>query len=271
MPWRKLLTGVVLSLSSAWGQGAPTPSFEVASVKLAAPCCAPGQWPDNRPGADRVNFRYVTLWYCLTYAYGVKSYQLFGPDWLKGTRYDILAKGGEGTSREQLPKMMQALLEDRFGMQVHRETREIPGLALTADTTRLKLRQSAPESGDGKGGARIGVSISSEGVQRLDISGAPMTTVINTLSALLGRPVIDRTGLTGRYDFVLEFSRNETGGMRSGGGYNEPPPLPSPPPGSDAGVSIFTAVRELGLKLDAQKFPLDVVVVDRAEKTPKEN
>lgn len=64
--------------SAAWCQSSTPLSFEAASVKMAAPCCAPGEWPPNRPGVDRVNFRYVTLWYCITYAYGRKSYQVSG-------------------------------------------------------------------------------------------------------------------------------------------------------------------------------------------------
>jgi uncharacterized protein (TIGR03435 family) len=240
-------------------------------LKPAAPCCDPGQWPNNRPGVDRINFRNVTLWYCITYAYGARSYQVDGPDWLKELRYDIVAKGIEGTRREQLPQMLQGLLTERLKLQIHHETKEIAGLALVLDKDGPKLKPSAPDSGDGQGGARIGMSATAEGVEKMDVKGAPMTTLATTLTSLLGRPVIDKTGLTGRYDFVLEFSRADGGARRSGGGYNEPPPLPPPVPGAEPGLSIYSSIRQLGLKLEAQKMPIYMVIVDSAQKTPNEN
>src|SRR6266496_4015028 len=117
MFWLKSAAGAALiAACAARGQPAPSPSFEVASVKPAANCCAPGQSHDNRRGVgiDRIEFRYATLWYCISYAYGMKSYQMSGPDWLKNARYDIVAKGPAGTVRDQLPKMMQALLAERL-------------------------------------------------------------------------------------------------------------------------------------------------------------
>jgi uncharacterized protein (TIGR03435 family) len=267
---KSILPLATLATCVALAQPAP-PVFEVASVKPAAPCCTPGQWPRNRPGDDRINFRNSTLWYCITYAYGVKSYQVSGPDWLKEIRFDIVAKGREGTRREQLPAMMQSLLLERFRMQVHHETRDIAGLALVLDKDGSKLKPAPAESGDGQGGAQVGMSVTPEGVERMEVKGGTMNTLINTLASLLGRPVIDRTGLTGRYDFVLEYSRSDAPGSRASGGYNEPPPLPPPPPGAAAGLSIYSSIRQLGLKLDAHKFPLDVVVIDRADKVPIEN
>jgi len=88
---------------------------------------------------------------------------------------------------------------------------------------------------------------------------------------LLGLPVVDKTGLAGRYDFTLEFTRSETAGPNATGGYNEPPPFPPPPAGAEPGVSIYSSIQQLGLKLVAQKLPLDVLIVDRADKTPTGN
>lgn len=256
------------AVAAAWGEPL---CFEVASVKIAAPCCAPGQWPNNRPGVDRINFRNASLWYSLTYAYGVKSYQLFGPDWLRDVRFDIVAKGREGTRREQLPEMMQNLLSERLGVRVHREKREIDGLVLMVGKDGPRLKEASAESGDGQGGAQVRMSMSADGVDRMDVKGGTMATLINTLTGLLGRPVVDQTGLGGRYDFVLEFSRGDTAGARASGGYNEPPAFPPSPPGSAPGLSIYSSIRQLGLRLDARKIPMDVVVVDRAERAPAEN
>lgn len=145
----------------------------------------------------------------------------------------------------------------------------IEGLVLDKDGP--KLEPSPPESGDGQGGAKIGMSATAEGVEKMAVKGAPMTTLANTLTSLLGRPVIDKTGLTGRYDFVLEFSRGDFGGRRTAGGYNEPPPLPPPVPGAAPGLSIYSSIRRLGLKLEAHKMPIDMLIVDSGQKTPDQN
>jgi uncharacterized protein (TIGR03435 family) len=225
----------------------------------------------SRPGIDRINFRYVTLWWSISYAYGVKSYQMSGPGWLRDVRFDIVARGREGTVRTQLPEMMQTLLAERFKLKIHRESRELPALALTVGKNGPKLTEAAAVSGDGQGGAAFGLSMTAAGVERMDVKGATMAKLASTLSGLLGLPVVDRTGLEGRYDFVLEFSRSAAAGQGTTGGYNEPPPLPSPPPTAEPGLSIFSAVQQLGLRLDSQKLPFDVIVIDHAEKLPTEN
>ena len=264
-----MIAAALLTVGAAWGQSTEALSFEVASVKQATP--DPAQ-PRRRPtvGADRIEFRNVTLWYCLSFAYGMKSYQMSGPDWLRQTRYDIVAKGPAGTRSEDLPKMMQALLAERLKVQTHQETREIPAAVLTLAKDGPKLKAAAPESGDGQGGAQVGMSASESG-ERLEVKGGTMSTLVNTLTGLLGRPVVDKTGLTGRYDFILEFSRTETAGSNATGGYNEPPPLPPPPPGAEPGLSIYTSIQQLGLRLVGQKLPLNVLVIDRADKVPIEN
>jgi len=260
-----LVPGFLLPAAwAAWCQPAQTPSFEVASVK-AAPA-RPPQWRPARPGVDRIDFQYVTLWYCISYAYGVHSYQISGPDWLKSLHYDVNAKGPAGTTREQLPEMMRTLLAERFKLRVHREPREISALALVVVQDN-RIKPSAPEIND----AQVNMSTSPEGGERIEVKGGTMTTLVNTLTGLLGRPVVDRTALKGRYDFALDFSRDQTAGSAAGGGYNEPPAFPPPMPGAEPGLSIYSSIQRLGLKLEAAKLPLDVVIVDGAEKTPVEN
>jgi uncharacterized protein (TIGR03435 family) len=216
---------------------------------------------------DRIDFRYVTLWYCLSYAYGVKSYQMSGPDWLRQERFDMAARGPSGTTREQLPKMMQKLLADRFGVQVRRENREIAGLALVVGKNGPKLTPSTLE----QDGANVNMSATSTGVERMEVKNGTMTTLVNTLTGLIGRPVVDMTGLDGRYDFALEFSRGDSSGPRASGGYNEPPSMPPPGPGAEPGLSIFSSIQQVGLKLEARKIPLDTIIVERAERVPTEN
>ena len=261
---------MLLAAGVAWGQSTAALSFEVASVKQAMSQPA-RPWPRAIAGGDRIDFHNVTLWYCISYAYGMKSYQMFGPDWLREARYEIVAKGPAGRRREDLPKMMQTLLRERFKLQAHQETREIRVLALIPGNKGPMLKEAAPESGDGEGGAQISMSASESGGERLQIDGGSVSSLANTLTGLLGSPVVDKTGLTGRYDLTLEFSRFETAGPKATGGFNEPPPLPPPPAGAEPGVSIYTSIQQLGLKLVPQKLPMTVLVIDGADKVPVEN
>jgi uncharacterized protein (TIGR03435 family) len=252
---------------AAWGQTAAPLSFEVASVKPAVPCCAPGQWREGKAGVDRIDFPNVTLRYCLAFAYGVKEYQISGPAWLGSSRFDILAKGSEGTRHEQLPDMMQALLAERFKLQVHHETKEFGVIALIVGKNGPKLKESPPPPGGGGDGAMIGMSMSGTGVGRMEVKQGNMTALANTLSRMLGSPVVDTTGLAGRYDFDLEFSPDDSRGMMTmpattGGA------LPSV---SEPVASIYSSIQQLGLKLEARKVPMDAIVVDAAEKTPTGN
>jgi uncharacterized protein (TIGR03435 family) len=269
MFWK--ISGIVAalaSLSAGWCQ-APAPlTFEVASIK---PANAPVEGHRNQPGVERLEFRYATLWYCITYAYGKKSYQVFGgPEWVKTAHYDIVAKGPAGTRRDQLPEMMQRLLAERFKLQVHRETRKLPALALIVGKNGPKLMEAEAGSGDGQGGTLVGMSATEEGSERMDVKAGSMSTLVNMLSSVLGRPVVDQTGLGGRYDFVFEFTRDEATRPTVVRGYGEPPSIPAPR-GKEPGLSIYTSIQQLGLKLDARKLPLEVIVIDQAEKTPTEN
>ena len=255
----KLSSVLCLALMAGWGQTAPPVSFEVASVKPAVP----GPWRESKAGVDRVDFASVTLRYCIAFAYRVKEYQVSGPAWLGTLRFDILAKGPDGTRHEQLADMMQVLLAERFKLQVHRETKEYNVYALSVGKGGPKLKESASEAGSG---ASFGMSSTAAGVGRLEGKGATMASLANTISRIVGSPVVDSTALSGRYDLELEFSTEESKGMRMA-----VTPGASPAPAADAGVSIFSSLQLLGLKLDAQKIPQDSIVVDHAEKTATEN
>jgi uncharacterized protein (TIGR03435 family) len=245
-------------------------SFEVASVK-PVPLNEHPAWRRPVISVERVELHNVTLWYCISYAYDTKSYQMFGPEWLRKARYDILAKSPAGARREDLPKMIQALLKERFKLQVHQESRGIPVLLLTPGKSGAHLEDAGPESGDGQGGAAVSMGVSEGGGERLVIKGGGMPTLVNTLTGLLGRPVVDQTGLTGRYNITLEFSRSETAGPDATGGFNEPPPLPPPPPGAEPGPSIYTSIQQVGLRLVGKTMPMNVLVIDSADPVPIEN
>jgi uncharacterized protein (TIGR03435 family) len=255
--------GVALLTSwVSWGQTAAPLSFEVASVKPSVP----GPWRESKAGVDRIDFPNATLRYCIAYSYGLKEYQISGPSWLGELRYDIVAKGPEGTRRDQLPDMLRVLLAERFKLQAHAETKEFSVFALVVGKSGPKLKESPPEPDGEPAGARFGMSMSHSGVGRLEAKGTTLTALTNTLTRLLGRPVVDLTTLTGRYDLELEYSAEDSNGMRmalpSGG---------SLPAASEPGVSIFGSIQQCGLRLEARKVPLKAIVVDQAEKTPTGN
>jgi uncharacterized protein (TIGR03435 family) len=260
-----LMLAAALMAGAASGQIAAPVSFDVASVKPAAPCCAPGQWRESKAGDDRIDFRYVTLRYCLAFAYQVKEYQVSGPAWLGELRYDLVAKGPEGTRREQLPQMMQTLLRARFGVEAHREKKDFSVFALLVGNNGPRLKPS-PEEPEGVEGAHFGISMNGAGVGRMEVKHADMAALANSLPRMVGRPVVNLTGLEGRYDFELEFSPEDVHGVLAApNGGDATPAAPQP------GASIFNSIQRIGLKLEAQKRPLDTIVVDRAEKTATEN
>jgi len=246
------------------GQTPPPSTFEVASIKPAAPCCAPGQWRESKAGEDRIDFRYVTLKYCMAFAYGLKEYQVSGPAWIGEVRYDIVAKGPEGTRRAQLAEMMQALLRDRLKLVAHHEPKEFSVYALVVGKGGPKLKESSKEDAALEHAA-FGMSMSATGVGRMEAKHADMTSLANTLPRLVGRPVVDLTGLAGRYDFELEFSPQDANAS-----VVQAPPA-SGPAQAEVGASIFSSILRVGLRLESQKRPLDAMVVDSGEKTPTEN
>jgi uncharacterized protein (TIGR03435 family) len=194
----------------------------------------------------------------ITYAYDVKRYQLFSvPSWadsnnLGGDRYDVSAKAeGDGTlTQEQAKVMLQNLLAERFHLRFHRDMREMPVYALVLDKNGHKLKQAAAD-------AQIMMRFSGgpKGAE-MTVTAGTMAQLVNQFSNANGvdRPVLDRTGLSGSYDFKLTWS----------------PKLGATGDDSEA-VSIFTALPEqLGLRLEPQRAPIATLVIDNAQK-PTEN
>jgi uncharacterized protein (TIGR03435 family) len=162
-------------------------------------------------------------------------------------RYDIVAKAEGPATNEQMKPMLQTLLTERFQMQVHRKKRELPVYVLLPGKSPAKVKIAAPG-----GEPRLAGSASSSFLSQ------PISRFTFMLTRRMGAPVLDMTGLTGIYDFTVDIS---------GLGFNgNPSANPNP------GPSIFTAVEEnLGLKLEARKAPIDVLVIDHVEKVPTEN
>lgn len=256
---------VLCLVCAAFGQGPLAPAFEVASVKPSPP----DRLTNTRSTYNGIDYQGATLRLCLINAYRVGSYQISGPPWLDDLRYDIVAKMAPPVDPRKVSEMLQTLLAERFKLQIHREKKDFPGYALVVGPAGPKLSKpadgavSAAEASLGQipRQSLIFSEYLRTGGMRMRGEHATLAYLASNISLRLGCPVLDLTDLPGDYNFVLEFSRDD---MRNGTGG-------MPPGEEDAAVSVFSSIQTLGLKLKPQKVPLDLIVVDHAEKVPTEN
>ena len=261
-------------------------AFEVASIKPAAPTPMGNMRIDMRTDQGMLRYVNVSLKDCIRVAYKVKEFQIDGPDWLGNERFDITAKFPEGATEDNVPEMLQALLAERFKLTLHRTPKEHNILALVPGKDGPKLKPAAvqvPDAAPGGGApARGGAPRPGMIMIEMEPTGAHMKMPAATLSNLADaisrfteRPVVDMSGIEGRYEFDLVFSPETVRGVRMMGG--PPPgagthPGAAPPEGSaEQGGTIYDAVQQYGLKLEPRKAPLDVLTIDHIEKTPTEN
>jgi uncharacterized protein (TIGR03435 family) len=214
----------------------------------------------------------------------VKDYQVVAPEWIHQNHYDISATMPPGTTVENFKLMLQNLLKDRFQLTLHHEARQFAVYRLIVDKGGPKFSQSGESNDRPVDGAfpplPPGNEPASKGVRRnnryrFSARRTPISQLCGLLEFQSGRPVVDGTGLLGEYDFKLDFSiLGLSGGMNSSitaaaearlkQGLD---PLPD-----DGGPTLFAAVQQqLGLKLESTKAPLDVLVIDHANKVPTEN
>jgi uncharacterized protein (TIGR03435 family) len=247
--------------------------------------------PTGGPGTSdpgRIHYPMVSARFVLTKTFGVNDFQIAGPDWLDRERYDIDATMAAGTSLEQFRTMLQNLLADRFQMAAHRETRESSGFALVVGKGGPKLIQSADSPAPKDDGApdpplKPGADGYFPPPERpgmfLQVTGMPgtadarenfrlftMPELANILQHQLQRPVADETGLTAKYDFVLNFSGQ---GINFGSGRIPVSPGDGEPPHQPDIAGALQS--QLGLRLEAKKVSQEIIVIDRMEKTPTGN
>ena len=277
-----LLLVVTLGASYAVARGqapaAPSPAFDVAAIKQNKSGETGGRLggPPSRFTATNVPVRQF-----IVYAYDVRDFQIEGgPDWIRTDRFDVNARA-EGnfpitaTGPDVRRAMVRALLEDRFRLAVHRTTREMPIYALvTAKADKSPGPLMHPSTTDcaalisaaARGQAPPSPPLTPDGTRdcaiallsgRLEAGTQPLTQFAATLSQLLQRVVVDRTGLSGTYSAKLTWTPDPV--PQSGG-----PDLPASDPN---GPSLFTAIQEqLGLKLESTRGPVDVLVIDHVER-----
>jgi bla regulator protein BlaR1 len=232
------------------------PKFEVASIKPADPSVQ-GMRVNIAPGG-----RYIangaTVKLLMMQAFGIQAFQIEGgPAWIGNDRFEINAKAESGVQLGQnaIAIIMEGLLYERFHLKISRETKEMPVYALVIAKGGAKVKET-----DGANN-----TVSNRRGQ-MELKGAPMSMFANQLSNLVGRTVLDKTGLTGNYDAKLEFTPDQLQqlGPRDVGG-------PESSRVDSQGPTIFTSIQEqLGLRLEATKGPVAMYVVQKVER-PTEN
>lgn len=248
-PIERVLVTVLLMIAAQSPTNAQL-RFDVASIRPT---------PDRRDESLVVNpggliYSRVSLKDCVEAAYGVKRYQISGPDWLDTQLFDITARVEGNHGREEIMLMLQTLMADRFKLELHREEKELPVYALLVGKNGPKFRRS-----DGDGDFSMGPASGGIGFQKISMTDFAS----QFLSRLppIGRPVLDKTGLEGRYDFTLALASAQGAGAdgikRSA---------------FEEGFSLFAyALDQIGLRLEAQRALVEMLVVDHVEKTPTEN
>jgi uncharacterized protein (TIGR03435 family) len=271
----------------------------------------------------RIDYSYISMKSLLMLAYGLKENQIASPDYMSGQVYEIHAKLPEGAEKEQVPQMLQSLLKERFRLKIHKEKREksIYALVVSKDGHKLKEANTAiaennesnksdkPGSGktysfdspdgvvnfkeqdgsmtmsSGKTG-QLRVGITENGGMSMEAESLAMSGFADLLTSYADKPVVNMTGLNGKYHISLEFTGDDLGDMRRASATKEGISLPAvtmdgasitgSSPGdlavsSPSSGGIFKAVQKLGLKLDSRKMQIDTLVVDYIDKIPTEN
>lgn len=247
------------------------PTFEAASVKPNSSGSG-SSGTHGTPG--QIRYDNITLQRLIEQAFGVMPPQVVGPDWLRDTCFDIVAKYPQSSTPADHSLMLRSLLEDRFKLTVHRDKREMNGYAMVVAKGGFKLKPVDTEDSNTSHNAEARV-------ETVEAKGATMDRLANLLSKYLNAIVVDKTGVEGRYDFNLRWARenltapggdrtggdrggDRAGGDRSGGDRDSAKSAPVP--------SLFEALQQvLGVRLQAQKVPAEVVVIDHAERVPTEN
>jgi uncharacterized protein (TIGR03435 family) len=222
------------------------PAYEAASVKLNTS----GSGNTSSHGSKgQVVMTNLPLKRLIERAYSVRPYQVTGPDWMENVHFDIVAKYPPDTKDADRSIMLRTLLEDRFKLALHRESKDLPGYGLVVAKSGFKLKPVEPggSSSDHNGGR----------VQTLTAKKTSMAQLADFVSRMLEETVVDKTGIDGVYDFELRWTRDD-----------QPPDVVEP----GAAPSLLTALQEtLGLRLQPQKVPVEMFVVDRVERAPTEN
>jgi len=196
--------------------------------------------------------RSVTLKGAIAWAWSVMDNEVQGPGWLDRDYYDVIAKTSAPHTEDDLRRMFQAALAERFGVSVHRERKMMQAYVLTVDKTGLKMTETTSE----------GESTIEPQPKRMALAmrGTSMSEIATIISRVLQTPVVDETHLTGRYDAVFDMTK-----------YAQDMHPAEGAPVDMAGVMTTALREEIGLRIEPKRTAVDIVVVDHAQKMPEAN
>jgi uncharacterized protein (TIGR03435 family) len=240
------------------------PSFEVASVKRII---GPSGGIRQEVTPTSLSLRGVPLGYCIRWAYGLRPYETYrtaGPEWVDPPHaefYDVVAKTGSPATVGQLRLMLRALLAERFQLAIHSEKRSLSVYALTVGKTGPKLKPSRNAEVDGQFESGVVNVIICQG-----FSMARLAEFLGSMTGLPGQstPIVDETGLQGAFDFTLDLAKHREYDASGA-------PLLDARGHVDMESVVMRTVSDLGLKLEAKRAPVEVLVIDHAEKEPTGN
>jgi uncharacterized protein (TIGR03435 family) len=228
-------------------------AFEVATVKVRPPD-APRRRPDIQTAPGHLTMRDVSIGNLLIWSYKVSPWQISRQEVFQGDRYDIAAKAATPATTDEMRVMVQALLMERFQIKMHRETKEMAAYALVEAKGGHKLTPAKTDDGPGV------LPVADQGKMALNSRAGTLDQLAMFLSDPLRTPVIDKTGLKGRYDFDIDITD-----------FLRVPRQPGEPEPDPVAILQTALPKQLGLRLEARKLPIEMLIIDHFETKPVEN
>lgn len=269
----------------------PRAEFEVASIKPFDRSVQGQVLAGLHVDGAQIHAAGLTLRDLLGIAYQIKATLISGPDWTASEQFDVSATLPAGSTRAQLPEMFQALLADRFQVKVHKDKRDFAVYALLVGKGGLKMKETPPDANDKEddrlrgnvettrtgNGASVnfgrGTSFTFAN-NRFEARKMSMALFAGNLERFADRQIVDMTGLTAQYDFAFDVTPEEYIAMQLRAAVwvgAVLPPEAQKMLDASSPAALGDALQEIGLRLDARKAPLDVLVIDDALKTPIAN
>ena len=279
---------LLVAASTAFAQAKP--AFEVASIRPSADQVT-GVRVGFQATGSQVRVTGMSIKDYVGIAFGTRPQQIEGPEWIGSQRFDVVATIPDGVPSSQATAMLRTLLEDRFQLKVHRESKDLPVYVLGVSKAGARLTESKPDPNAtaepagtvnvSGGGNNTGVGVNIGGGRsfavadnQVQIRGMQMRDVAEVLTRFVDRVVVDQTGLTKTYDITLDLTPDEFNAIRIRSAVNAGVPLPPQAMRllDNASPDTLSApLSKFGITFEAKKAPLEVVVIDSVLKTPTEN
>jgi uncharacterized protein (TIGR03435 family) len=268
---RRSLTLALFTPAALPAGFAQQPRFEVVSIRPFDP--VPGGPVGMSADGALVTYTNITLLDCIRGAYRVRDFQIVGPDWMTKARFEIRAKLPADGSADQIPEMLQALLAERFKLEIRREMKEQRVYALLVGNGGVRLKPAEVKTDndspkalgpDGKPRPIMMFMFPPGGDVSITAPSATIESLVGLMSRFTTKPVVDMTGIKGQYEFRLAFAAETDQGTHT-------PPVDGAATPVEPAPSVFDAVKQYGLRLEARKAPIEMLIITHLEKTPAEN